>query len=244
MPPLSSHDILHIWELGQGRHPVDRALLCLAAVCPEMTREELAVLSIGQRDAHLLTLREQTFGATLNGFAECPQCVERLEFTLAAADLRVAAESGQDQKEFELVMEDLVLRFRLPDSVDLAAVATCKDADTARCLLVQRCVLQASHDGAPVTHSDLPTEVMNRLAMRMAECDPQAEVLLELDCPGCSHHWQLLFDILSFFWAEISAQAKRLLREVHTLARAYGWREADILSMSATRRRWYLEMVS
>src|SRR5436190_6298714 len=101
MPPLSSHDILHIWELGQGRHPVDRALLCLAAVCPEMTREELAVLSIGQRDARLLTLREQTFGATLNGFAECPQCVELLEFTLAAADLRVAAESGQDQKEFE-----------------------------------------------------------------------------------------------------------------------------------------------
>jgi hypothetical protein len=33
------------------------------------------------------------------------------------------------------------------------------------------------------------------------------------------------------------------MREVHRLARVYGWREADILSMSASRRQFYLEMV-
>ena len=43
--------------------------------------------------------------------------------------------------------------------------------------------------------------------------------------------------------AELATQAKRLLREVHFLARAYGWREADILAMSARRRQAYLEMV-
>jgi len=53
----------------------------------------------------------------------------------------------------------------------------------------------------------------------------------------------MTFDIASFFWAEICVQAKRLLREVHTLARAYGWREMDILSMSPARRQFYLEMV-
>ena len=35
----------------------------------------------------------------------------------------------------------------------------------------------------------------------------------------------------------------RLLRQVHTLAMAYGWREIDILSMSALRRQVYLEML-
>jgi len=54
----------------------------------------------------------------------------------------------------------------------------------------------------------------------------------------------VMFDIVSFFWSEICVQAKRLLREVHILARAYGWREADILSMSAARRQLYLEMVT
>jgi hypothetical protein len=78
----------------------------------------------------------------------------------------------------------------------------------------------------------------------MAACDPQAEVLLDLNCPACGHGWQALFDVVAFFWAELAAQAKRLLREVHTLARAYGWREADILGMSARRRQFYLEMVT
>ena len=42
---------------------------------------------------------------------------------------------------------------------------------------------------------------------------------------------------------EIHAWAKRTLREVHTLASAYGWSEREILSMSAVRRALYLEMV-
>jgi hypothetical protein len=68
--------------------------------------------------------------------------------------------------------------------------------------------------------------------------------MLDFACPSCGHEWQSLFDIAAFFWAEIAAQARRLLREVHQLASAYGWREADILAMSARRRRAYLEMTS
>jgi hypothetical protein len=68
--------------------------------------------------------------------------------------------------------------------------------------------------------------------------------LLDLRCPTCGHSWHALFDIVAFFWAELASQAKRLLREVHTLARAYGWREADIVSMSARRRQLYLEMAT
>jgi hypothetical protein len=34
------------------------------------------------------------------------------------------------------------------------------------------------------------------------------------------------------------------MRQVHTLALAYGWREIDILAMSSWRRQAYLEMLS
>jgi hypothetical protein len=44
-------------------------------------------------------------------------------------------------------------------------------------------------------------------------------------------------------WAEIEVRAKRLLLEVHLLATAYGWSEAEILSLNAQRREFYLEMV-
>ena len=87
----------------------------------------------------------------------------------------------------------------------------------------------------------LPETVITVLAKYMVECDPQAEVQLDLSCPACGYCWKMMFDIVSFFWSEICAQARRLLREVHTLARAYGWREADILSLSTARRHFYLE---
>ena len=244
MRPLSAHDLLRIWEMGEDQHPLDRALTLLAVACPELTWDELAALSVGQRDVRLLTLREQTSGPRLNGFAECPRCAERLEFDVAVADLRVAAEPDAGEEARELVFDGLALRFRLPNSRDLAAVLDCQDPAAARNLLVQRCVLEASHDGVPVAGNELPAEAISRLARQMAECDPQAEMLLDLHCPACEYGWQALFDIVAFFWAELAAQAKRLLREVHTLARAYGWRETDILNMSARRRQFYLELAT
>jgi hypothetical protein len=52
-----------------------------------------------------------------------------------------------------------------------------------------------------------------------------------------------LFDMPAYFWSEIQMGARRLLQEVHALASAYGWRESEILMLSAARRRAYLEMV-
>ena len=78
---------------------------------------------------------------------------------------------------------------------------------------------------------------------RMSQADPQADVKLGLDCPACGHDWLVTFDILSFLWSEIETWAQRMLRDVHILARSYGWREADILAMSAFRRQCYLEML-
>jgi hypothetical protein len=72
--------------------------------------------------------------------------------------------------------------------------------------------------------------------------DPQAEMLLDLSCPTCGHAWQAVFEIVTFLWTEIRVRARRLLREVDALARAYGWAEGDILAMSEARRGLYLQM--
>ena len=241
--PLSARDLVEIWEAGEDRHPLDRALILLSAACPELTWDELAELSVGQRDTLLFTLRELTSGPRLNGFAECPKCAEHLEFDAAVADLRAAVEPSASEEAWELEVDSLKLRFRLPNSRDLAAILHCEDPAAARDLLARRCVVQASRDETPEAIKELPAEATARLARRMAECDPQAEVLLDLRCPACDYRWQPLFDIAAFFWTELAAQAKRLLHEVHALALAYGWDESDILGMSGRRRRHYLEMV-
>jgi hypothetical protein len=244
MRPLSPHHLLQIWEIGQSQHPIDRALTLLTFACPEKTVDELVSFSIGQRDAYLLTLRELTFGSKLNGFAECPQCRDRLEFTLNVADIRVIESMAGVQQEYTLTSGELDLQFRLPNSRDLAAIVGYQQVGAASALLAKRCLLQAMREGVPVAWDELPAGAIVQLSKKMAECDPQAEILLDLNCPSCSHSWQVLFDIVSFFWSELSAQAKRLLHEVHLLARFYGWREADILSMSAVRRQFYLDLAS
>jgi hypothetical protein len=101
-------------------------------------------------------------------------------------------------------------------------------------------VLQANPDGDSV--AELSDEAIADLAEHIGKCAPEAEVMLDFACPSCGHRWQGLFDIAAFFWREIRAQARRLLREVHLLASAYGWREADILVMSPRRRQAYMEL--
>jgi hypothetical protein len=77
----------------------------------------------------------------------------------------------------------------------------------------------------------------------MAELDPMARIELQLTCPACEHQWGELFDIASYLWTELKDHAIRLLHDTHTLARAYGWSEAEILSMTSRRRQVYLDLV-
>lgn len=244
MHALSPRDILRVWGLAEGRHAIDRALALLDAGYPDMSWDELAGLSIGRRDSLLLDLYGRTFGSDLTGSIECSECTERLEVTLSVADLmgRSGREDGGDV--IELATGELQLRFRLPTSQDLAAVAGCDDVASGRRLLLERCLLEASRDGTPVAAKELPPEAMEEMSAHMNERDHLAEVLLDVECPACGHGWQASFDIASFVWARVSTEARLLTSEVHSLAQAYGWAETDILSMSGARRQLYLEMVS
>jgi hypothetical protein len=64
-----------------------------------------------------------------------------------------------------------------------------------------------------------------------------------LTCDTCGERSSSPFDIRAFFWRELAARAHHIALDVHELARAYGWRESDVLSLSPARRRRYLELV-
>ncbi|HEY0602135.1 MAG TPA: hypothetical protein VGD58_04445 [Herpetosiphonaceae bacterium] len=244
MRGLAEHDLIHIWETGLRQHPIDRALTILAAARPTMAWEELATLSIGQRDGYLLEAWERTFGARLESYAECPQCAERLQFPLSAAELRASAQPESIEPVHGWTVDEYAIQFRLPNSYDLAAIVACADPASAHDLLLSRCVLEVERAGRPIGVEALPPAIVGSIAERITACDPLAEVLIDLECPACGQRWQTQLDIVAFFWNELTATAKRLLREVHALARAYGWREPDILALSAARRQFYLDMVS
>jgi hypothetical protein len=85
--------------------------------------------------------------------------------------------------------------------------------------------------------------VIAEVVTAMSACDPQADVHVALQCPVCQSVHDLPFDIATYFWADLTDWATQLLTDVHSLARAYGWHEHDILAMSAFRRRMYLGLL-
>jgi hypothetical protein len=241
MRALSAPELLSIWECGSSQPPVIKALMLLTHACPETPREELAKLSIGQRDGRLLTLREWMFGQEFIGLAICPGCNSRLEVTFNSVNIKT--ETGYEQKgPLYLTLDDYEVKFRLPDSNDLISLIENKDVTDGGKVLLSRCLLEIRHNSENLSVVQLPAKVADAITECMAQADPQADVQLNLDCPACGHNWSTAFDILSFFWSEIENWARRILRDIHMLASTYGWHEADILAMSAMRRQFYLNM--
>jgi len=242
MRSLTASDLLRVWELGLSQHPLDRALTVLQAAEPGESRAGLAALSVGRRDARLLEVYRLSFGHHLEGSAACPACGSRLEFQFPLD--RALEETPQTESNWVYHADGYQVHFHPADSFDLAAAAQAPDVGAASRVLLERCVTQASRDGQPVAVHDLPEAVLAGLGERMAECDPQAEMLVNLTCPECKHSWQERLDVDAFLWAQLTVRAKKLLIEVHTLASAYGWGEADILAMNPFRRQAYLELLS
>jgi hypothetical protein len=242
MNSLSASELLRLWERGLAYQPTERAFALLCATSPEVAPDALAQMTIGKRDALILRLRERTFGSQLVSTASCPQCGERLEFNFTIDELSSLG-AGDVQDRFSLEVAGYEVEFRLPNNLDLAVVAQRADVESAEGFLLELCLLSARFKGEEKSFDELPPEVLEAVVDEMGRRDEQADVQLALNCPACHHAWQLTFDIVSFFWSEIDAWAQRTLREVHALARAYGWGEEEILSMSAWRRQVYLGMV-
>jgi hypothetical protein len=214
----SDERILAMWDEGLREHAVDRALSILSAFTGD-PKPVLARLSIGKRDELLVRARAALLGPRLASYAECPACGERLEFEFSSEAL--LADGAAELPP---------ARYHLPDSFDLAAVASASSVEEGRAMLLERCgIAEAEVDAA---------------LAEIATIEAASVASVDLTCPACSHASTLPLDIAAFFWEELNVYARRRLREVDALARAYGWTEHEILSLSPVRRSHYLEMVS
>lgn len=244
-PALGAQAVLQAWEQAQAWHPLRRATVLLQLAWPEVPAADWQALPLGARDERLFALHEALFGDALELRVDCPACAEPLELSLRTADLRPepAALPAPGAPTLSLQAEGHALSYRLPTADDLLAAADAASADAAVACLVERCVLQASRAGQTVPPAELPPAVVDRLQQDMAARDPGADLRVALACPACGHGFERRFDIATQLWGELDDWAERTLAEVHTLARAYGWTEPQVLSLSATRRRRYIAMV-
>ncbi len=237
---LDDSQLLDTWDRAASLHRPWRELGVLASAS-NTSVEELARLPIGERDRRLLRLRIGVFGAQLECETLCPQCDTRLELSVDAQALLVPDPTVHDA-DFELSDENVTVRFRLPNSVDIDACAS-DNVEASANLLAERCIaVVASRE--PLDSTVVLARLRDRVGERMAALDAQADVTFDVRCAACQHAWQSPFDPAAFLMADVEAYVARLTSEVHVLARAYGWAESSILAMSATRRQRYLALVA
>lgn len=231
MRQLSAPDLLALWERGAQRHALDRTALLCAWARPDLPADGVADLPLGAVTTSLLQLRESSFGTLIQGHVDCRCCGQRLALELQVSDLLQPTPSVAQEVEL------LGLRVRAPSLRDLADVAAESDAESATRRLLARCTLQ----GVAATLDD---EALQQVEDTLDALDPNADLALEVHCEACGRSCVAQLDAGVLLWDEIEAHARALLGEVHTLARAYGWTEGEILSLSAARRATYLAIAS
>lgn len=242
MRSISDIELLDIWEQGLNQTPFQRVLGLLSACNPDIPLDKLAKMPVGQRDRQLLLLREEIFGPDMTAISSCPKCSELLETNFSTLDIDIIPEVDP-QEILSAQLLDYLVEFRLPNSLDLNAISNLQDIESAKKILIKNCIVKIYQGEIEKTHDQLPTDLLDAVLRLMDEADPFADIHFNLTCPTCGYEWQEQFDIISFFWSEIESWANHTLDEVHMLARAYGWNEYEILSISARRRRLYLERV-
>jgi hypothetical protein len=245
MRALSNADCLNLWERGSHSLPLERGLLALGSALPEQSYESLADWPLGRRNSALTQLHCACFGPSLQGQLHCPSCGEALEFQMdgqSLLDQQPATHSSS------LTPEDngsagasaVMVKghsFRLPTTRDLAMAVGEADPRRAAIKLLSSCRIQSDDT------RDWTDEDVEDIGEKMASADPMAEIRLGFTCAACGHSWHESLDIVAFLWMEVEARARELLAAIHRLASAYGWAEHEILSLSESRRRFYVEMV-
>jgi hypothetical protein len=237
---MSVMSLVLAWEQCQGRTHSEVAVRLLELADPPRTTQQIAALSIGERDRMLLTLRRNLFGPSLALRAECPSCHEQLELLATTEDFEQPFVAATDRHE--IIDGDHVVSWRPPSSYDMALAMRSPTFTEQRDVLWARCVTY-QRSGIHEAPAAIPESLAARLEVLIEKLDAQATCSLDLTCPECGFAWRADFDIVPVLWSELDGQVRRELHHVHRLATSYGWDEPTVLALSAQRRQFYLEQV-
>ena len=233
---LAADELLDAWERALPQVGLERALTLLATATGQ-SWAELAALPLGVRNAHLLEMHVLSMGDELQAVTDCPHCGERLEMDFRISDLlavqrleQATEPRAQKTLQRELRVNGSLLEYRLLTTDDLIGVGAENDPEAARRALLERVVTWVSTEHGDADPVVLSEPVIQTLAAEIEQDDPLAAIRMRSTCPNCRHNWDTVLEIASFFWNEVDAWAKHTLREVHTLATAYGWSEQEILA--------------
>ena len=137
------------------------------------------------------------------------------------------------------------IRFRLPDGTaqEVAAREASNDLSRAGTALLRASIIEVTGPCGEILDTASTLDALREpLEEAWARLDPAAGLVTTVVCPLCDTTVEVLFDSFSLLAAELRYTSSILL-EVHRLASAYHWTEAEILALPTRRRRGYLSLI-
>ncbi|MEZ0449398.1 hypothetical protein [Cellulomonas sp. ICMP 17802] len=215
----SSAVLLDAWGSAHAVPDVARG----AAVLATASGLELeALVDVPLADLARLAARclQESFDDALDVVLVCDACGERLDVAVPVALLPVAEQPTEP-----------AATVRPPTTRDLLAAAG--SADPAGTMLA-RCAAPADL---------LDDESRRRVADALDRAAGDALSALVCACPSCGAAVDGVLDVCALLWDAVDDAAPHLLREVASLAAAFGWTEPEILALPPARRAAYLDLV-
>ena len=222
-------------DLDFDTHDVPSLVTALLARCLRdsaghaRTADHWWALPLGERIALLLTILEAGDASDLELVLDCAACAERIEVALP---LRALVEHQRAARpEVEARRDGRTIRLRRPTGEDLQRWSTeLRSGDTAA--FVQALIVDGERE--------LDAEWLTVIEAALADSDPLVDFKVVTRCPACDAPHEADVDLQPLICRRLKGAQSTLLDEIHRLALAYHWSEAELVAMPAGRRGQYL----
>jgi hypothetical protein len=206
---------------------------CLEAAGRPPAEETLLAWPVSHRLQGLLAVTIATRGDHWVMTATCsdPACGASMDLPLSLNAFRRSA----DPAVVPCALPCRCIELTVPTGADQLAWLAADDASPSA--ILGR--LMTLPDDVDAIRPDWP----DAIEAALEQADPLTTQEIDTLCPECGAAVSIQLDLEARCLALLAAEQPRLLDDIHALATAYHWSEAEILAIPPTRRRKYLARI-
>ena len=202
----------------------------------EQSELRAANLVAADRDRLLAAVYKSAFGDRIESTLTCARCDQPFDLFFSLDRLIDSVTNTETAGACKSIGEGRFegangISFRLPTGNDELAGAG-MTPEEMRLLLLSRCTSEGAWPHDPSEFEEMLEQVA-----------PLIDLELVAQCPECNHSHLVQFDIQTYLLGSIVAERRRLLAEINRIARAYSWSLSEILSLSRSDRRQFVELI-
>lgn len=201
----------------------------------EATKQKASRLISMDRDMLLAAIYTHTFGSRIQGTMTCPDCEEPYDYDFDLEEIRNQLLSGFEEPAVHFRGDDVLFRFndnelRLLNGEDEINLENADTTEANRILLERTCPNYSSEN-------EIDVEQL------LSEVAPIMSIDMESVCPECESRHNIEFDMQYYLMTKLRQEQRFLWYEIHRLAAAYRWSQAEILSLPRRIRKLHVNYI-